>query len=873
MNKNFRRFLTVLLTVLMLSTLMITTAFAAEIDCSVGLFSSINGRIDQWRIGLESQDISKTTTAGAKFTLPDDFNDKFLKNATITFNYLEKSEVPGHIYEATIYPMTTEWPEPLGFDAQGKNNPWPKAASEYETFPNVGNLVPVATISKTAVANNSPISFSFDITADIINRSETSKELAYVFILKRPSGAVSWDEKYCVYINSNNIKNNVSGIVVFNYSFCETDEEISQSVKYMSKSQIGKYIKHFKPDSVYFQFADTSAIDDYIMEKNPQTIDDVINALNEKLISLQVETSPYNGEKEVSLKTDKITVNASVTGENKQPVTDGVFVLKDSLGTVVSTEFENGVVTIKEPLKDEEEYTLSWSGITGIINSTTTFKTTGKYVYLDTNLSNNAIAIEQTTEMSVNGEFQKSKTLNLLPNDKITVSDFDDTVLSYENGSFTALKRGVTDVKFSFTNEDSSVVSMNKKIVVYNKKSDIMTTDFNVEYIIGNITASNGASFTAGENAVAFSDSFTHQLFIDLTGVNGSLYIDGEKKAEADKATLTSLTFPDGVTVSDLSYLNVNGEKCYVDFVTARNVNEKLVSDYTYYDKDDDSENGTVIKWLCSVLPSGSFAEFSNEKEVVVSSDLQGKYVRVEITPKNIYETGDTVASDVLYIPAPTYLPSGGSSSGGGSYSGGSSVTINQSISDPVKNEVITDNKKEETVKFDDVSETHWAYNYISDLAIKKVLTGISENIYMPEKNVTRAEFACALAKALKIETASHSGTFSDVNLSDWYTPYVEAIYKKGIANGFEDATFRPDENITREQLCVMVANAIILSDDMTLSFADSADISDWAKDSVSKMVKAGIVNGRDGNVFAPKALATRAEMAKIISLMLKEAE
>ena len=54
------------------------------------------------------------------------------------------------------------------------------------------------------------------------------------------------------------------------------------------------------------------------------------------------------------------------------------------------------------------------------------------------------------------------------------------------------------------------------------------------------------------------------------------------------------------------------------------------------------------------------------------------------------------------------------------------------------------------------------------------------------------------------------------------------------------------------------------------ITFNDSGAIASWAADAVSAMQKAGIINGKPGNIFDPTGNATRAEAAKMISVFLK---
>ena len=100
---------------------------------------------------------------------------------------------------------------------------------------------------------------------------------------------------------------------------------------------------------------------------------------------------------------------------------------------------------------------------------------------------------------------------------------------------------------------------------------------------------------------------------------------------------------------------------------------------------------------------------------------------------------------------------------------------------------------------------------------------------------------------------------------------YIAVASSCGIIKGYEDNSVKAETAITREDFATMINRALLavgkeLNQKEELNvFADCDDISDYAKDSVSKMKYFGIINGVGENMFAPKNNATRAETAKII--------
>ena len=207
---------------------------------------------------------------------------------------------------------------------------------------------------------------------------------------------------------------------------------------------------------------------------------------------------------------------------------------------------------------------------------------------------------------------------------------------------------------------------------------------------------------------------------------------------------------------------------------------------------------------------------------------------------------------------------SGGSGgSGGGSSSGGKKTS-----SGSMGTYVPTPDTKD---RFTDVSKSHWAFEYIENLAEKNIINGYN-NYFYPDNVITRAEFVKILAGAFGIEKAS-AASFSDVSDSDWFMPYVGGAANAGLVLG-SDGKFNPNDSITREDACVMIHRfakhaGISLSGAEAVDFADGNDISAYASEAVGALTSSGIINGVGGGMFAPKASTTRAAAAKIIYMIL----
>lgn len=205
----------------------------------------------------------------------------------------------------------------------------------------------------------------------------------------------------------------------------------------------------------------------------------------------------------------------------------------------------------------------------------------------------------------------------------------------------------------------------------------------------------------------------------------------------------------------------------------------------------------------------------------------------------------------------------GGGSSGGGS-SSGNIYSGNKGVVE------IEPQKQYDTVyAFDDIEDLPWAVAAITELNYRGVLNGKEDRLFCPNDSITREEFAKLLTLAFKVNLVSAECPFEDVPKDDWAYKYVRSAYLAGVVNGVSETEFGYGRNITREDLCVMLNRMINIGDlsveeGESISFGDDAEISDYARESVYRMARAGIVSG-DGMNFNPSASATRAEAAKLV--------
>ena len=175
-------------------------------------------------------------------------------------------------------------------------------------------------------------------------------------------------------------------------------------------------------------------------------------------------------------------------------------------------------------------------------------------------------------------------------------------------------------------------------------------------------------------------------------------------------------------------------------------------------------------------------------------------------------------------------------------------------------------------VLFNDLGKYSWAQGEISVLAKSGIVNGRSNNTFEPAANVTRAEFLKMLLLALNLKPEGVS-TFSDVKSTAWYSPYAAAAQKAGIVKGTGKGEFGPAKMLTRQDMCVMVYNALQVchkalptaDSNVLRKFKDAKSISAYALKAACAVSNEKIIQGVSSNKFAPKDNTTRAQAAVIV--------
>lgn len=236
-------------------------------------------------------------------------------------------------------------------------------------------------------------------------------------------------------------------------------------------------------------------------------------------------------------------------------------------------------------------------------------------------------------------------------------------------------------------------------------------------------------------------------------------------------------------------------------------------------------------------------AQGSLEKTLTFNTDslpLGTHTVKLEL-----FKGNESVKTETVTVTVSSSSGSSGSGGGGGGSSGGGSSATPAPTSRP----------STETIPPDDTPTT---------TIVQPFMSGFSDGTLGPDKSLTRAQLAQLIYNLYgNNSTTTQSQVFSDVTASHWAFKPVMFCNEKGYMIGYEDKTFKPDQNITRAEFAASFARIRNIESTEATNFTDVAG--HWALNYISGMTKEGNITGYNDNTFRPNNKISRAEAAAII--------
>lgn len=155
----------------------------------------------------------------------------------------------------------------------------------------------------------------------------------------------------------------------------------------------------------------------------------------------------------------------------------------------------------------------------------------------------------------------------------------------------------------------------------------------------------------------------------------------------------------------------------------------------------------------------------------------------------------------------------------------------------------------------------HWAKDTIQQWYDNDLIKGYDDGSFKPENSISRAEFMTMINKSYEF-SAKDEINFDDVADNEWYYSEVQKAVQAGYIIGDGNNTIRPEDDISREEVAVIISrlNELSQNADNAEIFSDKDKISDWALGYVGAAAKAGFMIGNDKGEFCPSNKITRAE-------------
>ncbi|MGL5509464.1 MAG: S-layer homology domain-containing protein, partial [Microcoleaceae cyanobacterium] len=168
----------------------------------------------------------------------------------------------------------------------------------------------------------------------------------------------------------------------------------------------------------------------------------------------------------------------------------------------------------------------------------------------------------------------------------------------------------------------------------------------------------------------------------------------------------------------------------------------------------------------------------------------------------------------------------------------------------------------------------HWAEAFIRGLVNFGVVKGFPDGTFRPNNKLTRAEYAALLAGAFDVAPKRDAVKFKDVPDNFWGKSAIEIINRGGFMSGYPDGTFRPNQNLTREQTLVSLVNGLQLTGsggtNILTVYGDRAQISSYATNGAAIATeKKLVVNYPNKDRLEPARDITRAEVSAIVYQVL----
>lgn len=179
-------------------------------------------------------------------------------------------------------------------------------------------------------------------------------------------------------------------------------------------------------------------------------------------------------------------------------------------------------------------------------------------------------------------------------------------------------------------------------------------------------------------------------------------------------------------------------------------------------------------------------------------------------------------------------------------------------------------------VSFGDVTADAWYHKAVSFISARGITSGTGDDNFSPEAKLTRGQFLVMLMNSYSIAPdADSKDNYTDAGAT-YYTGYLAAAKRLSISSGMGNNMFAPDKEITRQEMFTLLYNTLKAIGRLPegtagkplSAFTDAGDIASWAQEAITLLAETGTIGGEAGKLN-PANTATRAEMAQVLYNLL----
>ena len=352
---------------------------------------------------------------------------------------------------------------------------------------------------------------------------------------------------------------------------------------------------------------------------------------------------------------------------------------------------------------------------------------------------------------------------------------------------------------------------------------------------------------------------------IRSTGISYSELVEYFDALGLENASFTARNYTDVIVKRINALSSITDDKAGIDMLLDCFNNSKAEFELL-------KSIGTLNNWTdvdtlilkISELTGVSFSYGNSNREKVLK-DLLGRAA----SGKVFYNVDELKEAFDALVKNNSQNNNSGTNSGGGGSAGGGGISNGGSIAKLPKPDIYNSETVVKTEIFDDIKDVEWAREAIENLSKSGIISGTGNNKFEPMRNITREEFVKLVVITFGLYDVSLKSDFADTNPDGWYSSYIASAKKENIITGISETHFGLGQNITRQDMAVMLYKGAIRKGytfgETELDFSDSNEISDYALEAVKALFSRNIINGMGDGSFKPNENATRAQAAKMI--------